>query len=48
MSRNEIDIVCLNIETIFTSAIRMFVPEIKIQHGKVDLSAKSIKLIAEK
>lgn len=48
MSRHEIDSVCVSIENIFTSAIETIVPEIKIPHGKVELSAKSLKLIKEK
>lgn len=48
MSCNEIDNVCMNIENIFKSAIKNFVPEIKIPTGKVELSTKSINLIKEK
>lgn len=48
MSRYEIDNVCNGIENIFASAIKTFVPEIKIPHGKVELSTKSTNLIKEK
>lgn len=44
MSRHEIDSVCLCIESIFISAMKKYVPEIKIPHGKAELSTKSMKL----
>lgn len=48
MSRHEIDSVCQKIEIIFKEAIKKYVPETKIPHGKVELSTKSLKLIKEK
>lgn len=48
MSRTEIDNVCVCIENIFMSAIEQFVPEIKIRPSRVELSARSLKIIKEK
>lgn len=48
MSSQEIDIVCLNIENIFKSAIQTFVPEIRIPSCKVNLSTRSLNLIKKK